>query len=52
MLRKLFVVHIALTALLGLMAWKLGATCKMSLRHLRVAQLIVFGGPALFFLAR
>ncbi len=43
--------HIAVTVLLGLLAWKLCARCDLSLRALRVAEALVFGAPAAFFLA-
>jgi tRNA A-37 threonylcarbamoyl transferase component Bud32 len=42
--------HVAVTALLGLLAWKLCAKCDLSLPVLRVAEALVFGAPALFFL--
>ncbi len=47
----LFYAHVALTAMLGLLSWKLCAHCELSLPALRVAELLVFGAPALFFVA-
>jgi eukaryotic-like serine/threonine-protein kinase len=47
----LFYAHLAVTALLGVLAWKLCGQCNLSLASLRVAELVVFGAPALFFLA-
>jgi eukaryotic-like serine/threonine-protein kinase len=37
------------TVMLGLLAVKLCRRCQLSLPMLRVAELLVFGGPALFF---
>jgi tRNA A-37 threonylcarbamoyl transferase component Bud32 len=42
--------HVGVTALLGLLAWKLCAKCDLSLPALRVAEALVFGAPAFFFL--
>ncbi len=41
--------HVGVTALLGLLAWKLCAKCDLSLPYLRVAEALVFGVPAAFF---
>jgi serine/threonine-protein kinase len=46
----LFFLHIGVMALLGLIAWKLCASCSLSLPYLRVAETLVFGVPAAFFL--
>ena len=41
--------HSAITvAMLGV-AWRLCVQCKITLRHLRVVEFIIFGGTALFF---
>lgn len=45
----LFYAHCGLTVLLGLAAIKLCRKCMLSLRSLRIAEAVVFGGPALFF---
>lgn len=45
----LFAGHVAVTILLALMAWRLCVKCHHVLRHLRVAEFIIFGAPALFF---
>ncbi|MDC0935747.1 serine/threonine-protein kinase [Pirellulales bacterium] len=45
----LLISHIAVTVLLGLVAWKLCATCDLSLPKLRIAESLVVAGPALFF---
>jgi serine/threonine-protein kinase len=42
--------HIGVTALLGVLSWKLCGHCDLSLRALRVAEALVFGAPAAFFL--
>jgi tRNA A-37 threonylcarbamoyl transferase component Bud32 len=47
----LFYSHIAVTALLGLLAWKLCSHCTYSLGALRGAEILVFGAPAAFFIA-
>jgi tRNA A-37 threonylcarbamoyl transferase component Bud32 len=47
----LFYSHIAVTALLGLLAWKLCVKCSFSLPVLRAAEILVFGAPAAFFVA-
>jgi tRNA A-37 threonylcarbamoyl transferase component Bud32 len=47
----LFFSHLGVTALLGLLAWKLCRHCTYSLGALRIAELLVFGAPALFFVA-
>lgn len=45
----IFWVHVAITvAMLGV-AWRLSVNCKFTLRHLRIVEFIVFGGPALLF---
>ncbi|HMO85228.1 MAG TPA: serine/threonine-protein kinase [Lacipirellulaceae bacterium] len=45
----LFYAHVALTALLAVLAWKLCGHCNLSLRTLRVAELLTFGAPAVYF---
>jgi serine/threonine-protein kinase len=47
----LFYAHLGVTALLGLLAWKLCSHCTYSLGALRIAELLVFGAPAAFFVA-
>lgn len=47
----LFYTHVGITVMLGLLAWKLCAKCTYSLGWLRVAELLVFGAPAAFFVA-
>jgi eukaryotic-like serine/threonine-protein kinase len=46
----LFYTHGLVTAVLGLAAIKLCRKCTLSLPYLRIAELVVFGGPALFFM--
>jgi serine/threonine-protein kinase len=48
--RWMFYTHGAVTALLGSLAVKLCRHCALSLPALRLAELLVFGAPALFFL--
>ncbi|MEM9657118.1 MAG: serine/threonine-protein kinase [Planctomycetota bacterium] len=45
-----FLSHVGVTTLLGLAALKLCAKCDLSMFQLRIAELLVFGVPALFFL--
>ena len=45
----LFLMHIGVTVLMGLIAWKLCAKCDLSMPYLRVAEALVFGAPAAFF---
>jgi serine/threonine-protein kinase len=45
----LFFMHVGVTVLMGLLAWKLCAKCDLSLPALRVAEALVFGVPAAFF---
>ncbi len=45
----LFWGHVAVTALMGMFAWKLCGHCDLSLRSLRIVELLVFGVPAAFF---
>ncbi len=42
--------HAGVTVLLALLAWKLCARCDLSLPKLRIAEALVFGAPAMFFL--
>jgi serine/threonine-protein kinase len=42
--------HLGVTVLLALLAWKLCAKCDLSMPVLRVAEALVFGAPAAFFL--
>ncbi len=49
--RAVFWMHVAVTAVLGMTAIGLCRRCPMSLTKLRFAELVVFGCPALFFLA-
>jgi tRNA A-37 threonylcarbamoyl transferase component Bud32 len=46
---SLFWIHLGVTALLALFAWKLCGHCEMSLRALRIVEALVFGAPAIFF---
>ncbi len=46
-----FALHVVVTAVLGLLAWKLCAKCDLSLTALRIVEALVFGVPALYFLA-
>ena len=46
----IFVSHIGVTCILGLAARKLCAKCDLSMTALRVAEAVVFGVPALFFI--
>lgn len=50
--RWLLYAHAGVTILLGLAALKLCRRCMLSLPMLRLAELIVFGAPAVFFLAK
>jgi tRNA A-37 threonylcarbamoyl transferase component Bud32 len=45
-----YIAHLLVTAVLGLLAWKLCAKCDLSIRSLRIAEALVFGAPALYFL--
>src|SRR5690606_32009952 len=47
--RAMFFVHIGVTVVLGLLAWKLCRKCELPLGGLRVAEALVFGIPGLFF---
>jgi len=49
--RLVFVSHVVVTGLMGLLVWKLCAKCDLSLTKLRVAEGLVFGAPALLFVA-
>ncbi len=46
----LLVGHVAVTLLLGFMAWRLCVKCNMVHSNLRVAEFLIFGGPALYML--
>jgi serine/threonine-protein kinase len=46
-----FAAHVVVTAVLGLLAWKLCAKCDLSLPALRIVEALVFGVPAFYFLA-
>jgi tRNA A-37 threonylcarbamoyl transferase component Bud32 len=46
----LFWGHVGVTAFLGFLAWKLCGHCNLSVKTLRIAELLVFGVPATFFL--
>ena len=48
-LRIIFYSHTAVMVALGLVAWRLCAACQLSMTTLRVAEAVVFGAPALFF---
>ena len=48
--RRQFVAHVLVTLLMGGVAAALCRRCVVSLRRLRIAELLIFGGSALFFL--
>ena len=48
----LFLTHGLVTIVLGLFAVKLCRRCSYSLRALRIAELLIFGCPALFFVVK
>ena len=48
--RMLFVDHALMTLVTGLVGLRLCTNCALILRHLRTAELVVFGGSAIFFL--
>jgi serine/threonine-protein kinase len=48
----LFLTHGAVTIMLGLFAVRLCRHCSFSLRTLRIAELLIFGLPALFFVVK
>jgi serine/threonine-protein kinase len=50
--RLLFYTHAAVTIVLGLFAARLCRHCNYSLTKLRVAELVIFGCPALFFVVK
>jgi tRNA A-37 threonylcarbamoyl transferase component Bud32 len=50
--RPLFYTHAAITVVLGLFATRLCRQCNYSLTKLRIAELVIFGCPALFFLVK
>ncbi|MEM9187289.1 MAG: serine/threonine-protein kinase, partial [Planctomycetota bacterium] len=45
----LFGVHCVVTGVIGLMAWLLSRQREMSLTRLRIAEVVVFGDPAVYF---
>jgi serine/threonine-protein kinase len=45
-----FGAHIVVTSVLGLLAWQLCAKCDLSIGALRIAEALVFGVPAVYFL--
>ena len=47
---EVFYGHVAVTFLMGLLAHRLCTNCELVMKNLRVAELLVFGGPAVFFL--
>jgi len=47
--KPLIYLHVGVIAVLGLAAWKLCAKCDLSLPSLRVAEALVFGVPAAYF---
>lgn len=51
-LRPLFITHAFVTVLLGVFAVKLCRQCSYSMTKLRVAELLVFGCPAAFFVVK
>jgi len=46
----LFAAHIAVTLLLAVLAWRLCVNCTIVTSKLRLAEFLIFGGPAVFFL--
>jgi serine/threonine-protein kinase len=50
--RPMFFIHAAITLVLGLFATRLCRRCNYTLTKLRVAELVIFGCPALFFLVQ
>jgi serine/threonine-protein kinase len=50
--RPLFYTHAAVTVVLGLFAVRLCRHCSYSLTTLRIAELVIFGCPAVFFLVK
>ncbi len=46
----LLVGHVAVTLLLAFMAWRLCVKCNMVLGNLRVAEFLIFGGPAAYMM--
>lgn len=48
----LFYAHAIVTVALGAAAIKLCRRCQLSLTSLRIAELIIFGAPALYFVAK
>jgi tRNA A-37 threonylcarbamoyl transferase component Bud32 len=50
--RPLFYTHAAITIVLGLFAVRLCRHCRYSLTTLRLAELVIFGCPAIFFLVK
>jgi serine/threonine-protein kinase len=51
-LQKLFITHCLVTIIVGAFAVKLCRHCSYSLKALRVAELLIFGCPALFFVVK
>jgi serine/threonine-protein kinase len=47
---SIFIGHVAVTALLAFMAWRLCVKCNMVLGHLRVSEFLIFAGPAVFMM--
>jgi serine/threonine-protein kinase len=45
----LFIGHATVTLLLAVLAWRLCVRCPWVLSHLRLAEFLVFGTPAVFF---
>ena len=50
--RGMFYTHAAITAVLGLFALRLCRHCNYTLTKLRIAELVIFGCPAVFFLVK
>jgi serine/threonine-protein kinase len=50
--RAMFFTHAAVTVVLGIFAVRLCRHCSYSLTKLRLAELVIFGCPALFFLTQ
>jgi serine/threonine-protein kinase len=50
--RPLFYTHAAVTVVLGLFAVRMCRHCRYSLTKLRLAELVIFGCPAIFFFVK
>ena len=46
----LFAGHVAVTLLLAFLAWRLCVKCNLVISNLRVAEFLIFGGPAIYMM--